>query len=90
MLEVTPAALVYMRHALQEGGAPPGAAMRLTRGDRGIDIVVDRPHPTDVALKLEGRTVLVIDELLAEAMDGERLAVVEHPSGETELCLEMA
>jgi hypothetical protein len=87
MLEVAPQALRFLSRALRERQVPAGVAMRLTRDANGLAVAPDRPRPEDRDFDLGDETVLVVDQELADAMSGQRLSILEDPSGQVELHL---
>lgn len=68
MLDVTKAALERMAHRLARKGIANGAALRFKRREGGWTLCLDREAPGDTAFAHDGRTVLVLDADVAQAM----------------------
>lgn len=68
MLTVTDAASERFARMLTELQAPSDAAIRMVLEQNGLRIRVDRPAPSDVQFKHQGRTVLVLDQQMSQIL----------------------
>lgn len=87
MLEVTEETLRFLSRALREREAPDDVAMRLSRRSGSLEVFPDQEKPGDQGFDVQDRTVLVVAGELAESLDGQRLGLVEDPSGGAQLHL---
>ena len=75
MLTVTPAALECLFTRLDRKKAANDVAMRFTRKENGWKLRPGRARPDDTAFSCQGRTVLVLDPAVVEAMSAMTLDV---------------
>ncbi len=75
MLEVTDQAKAHLAELLEQSGADEEAAVRLTKGDSGLDLVLDTPQPGDQTVEHDGSTVLVLEQQLAELLGSRTLDI---------------
>jgi hypothetical protein len=68
MLAVTKPALERLSRSLTRKGAADGMALRFTRREGGWTLRLDHESPGDTAFSHDGRTVLLLDEAVAQAM----------------------
>ena len=68
MLTVTPGAGVRLVRKLAHKGAKDEMAMRFTRREGGWKLRVDHARPADTAITHEGRIVLLLDQVVSQAM----------------------
>jgi len=86
MLEVTDAALDRMEKMLEEAGAPPTVAVRLTLSEDEPRLQADRVRASDEVFHKEDRVVLVVDEATSARLGDKRLTLGE--GGRPELVAE--
>ena len=82
MLTVTPAASKRLLARLGRKKVTDDVAMRFTRTEDGWRLALDQASPDDTAFTHEGRTVLVLDAAVAEAMAAFTLDVRSTAKGE--------
>lgn len=82
MLEMTPTAAEFLYVVLERAQAPSEAAIRLEIDGDALTSRIDRPRPGDATLEHEGRNVLVLDERVAELLDGITLDVEPGEQGD--------
>jgi hypothetical protein len=68
MFTVTAAALDRLSSKLASKKANDGEAFRFTQRTGGWRLRLDRPRPADTAFSHDGRSVLLLDEAVAQAM----------------------
>lgn len=68
MLTVTEPALERLSHRLTHGGVAAGMALRFKRREGGWTLCVDRESPGDTTFSHAGRTVLLLDADVSQAM----------------------
>jgi len=73
MLEVTDQAKAHLADLLTQSGADDEAAVRLTKGESGLDLVLDHPQPDDEKFEHDGSTVLVLDKQLSDLLGSRTL-----------------
>ena len=91
MINVTTTARDVLQEALQRAGvADEDVAIRLAptpsaanaEGDQvQLGLVLDRPQDGDQVVEHNGRTVLVVDQMIADQLDGATLDAVDTPDG---------
>jgi hypothetical protein len=91
MLEVTQDALIFSQRLLQGRKVPADVCMRLSRNPQTrLELAPDQKRPSDREFDLEGRTVLVVDQSLADELSDQRVYVQNEPEGEAQLRIERA
>jgi len=81
MLAITQSAGDYLTRLLVEAQAPDDKCVRLaTKGDR-LMMQFDKEEPGDTTFSHEGRTVLVVDQELAQGLQGRKITVEEKEGG---------
>lgn len=88
MLTLTEPAGAHLEKLLDEANAPDGAAARFVAGEEGLTLQLDHPKPDDEAHEHDGRTVLLLDEQIAELLTDKRLDLHETGEGPS-LAIEM-
>jgi len=68
MLSVTKPALKRLSRRLVRKGAADGMALRFKRREGGWTLLLDRQSADDTAFSHDGRTVLLLDKTVSEAM----------------------
>jgi hypothetical protein len=68
MLSVTKPALERLSHKLTRRGVAKGMALRFARGEGRWTLLLDRQSAGDTAFSHDGRTVLLLDQAVSEAM----------------------
>ena len=68
MLSVTKPALERLSHKLTRRGVAEGMALRFARQDGRWTLLLDRESAGDTSFSHEGRTVLLLDKAVSEAM----------------------
>lgn len=81
MLTMTEAAGDHLQTLLEKSNAPDDAALRFVPGQQGLEITMDKPRDNDQQLEHAGRTVLLLDEQLAEKLDGHQLDAKQTEQG---------
>ena len=81
MLEMTPTAGEFLYTVLERAQAPAEVAIRLEIDGDALTSRIDEPRPGDTTLEYEGRNVLVLDERVAELLDGITLDVQPGEQG---------
>lgn len=82
MLDVTPTACEAIHDMLEKGNAPEDVALRLSTQQGGsLGLTPDREAPSDTSFEHSGRTVLVVDEQLANDLDGRTLDATSTDAG---------
>lgn len=80
MLEMTPAAGGYLCAVLERAQAPAETAIRLEIEGDTLTSKLDQARPGDAALAHEGRKVLLLDDRVAQLLDG--ITIDVEPSSE--------
>ena len=75
MLTVTPEACAHMADLLERNRITEPQTIRLVPGEQGLGLRPDAPKPGDATFDHDGRTVLTMDQGLAEQLDGRTLDV---------------
>lgn len=83
MLEMTPTAAEFLYAVLERAQAPSEAAIRLEIDGDALTSRIDRPRPGDARLEHEGRNVLVLDERVAELLEGITIDVAPGEQGDS-------
>ncbi|HEX7009559.1 MAG TPA: hypothetical protein VF184_06225 [Phycisphaeraceae bacterium] len=83
MLTLTETARAHLARLLNEAGAPEDAAARFVAGPQGLTLYLDNLRPGDETFEYEGRTVLVLDEQVADILSERTLDVEETEEGPT-------
>lgn len=86
MLTVTPEACAHMAELIDRNNVPSPQTIRLVPGQQGLGLAPDEPRPGDATFEHDGRTVLAVEQSLAEKLDGRTLDVDES-EGQTLLKL---
>jgi len=81
MFTVTVAALDRLSSKLTSKKANDGEAFRFTQRTGGWRLRLDRPHPADTAFSHDGRSVLLLDSAVSQAMANLTLDVRRTDSG---------
>ena len=81
MLTLTDSAGDHLIGLLEKANAPDDAAVRLVISDNGLAMRADRPQPDDVTFEHNGKTVLIAQREVADALDGRTLDTTETPDG---------
>ena len=81
MLTVTEPARAHFAQMLVEAQAPGNAAVRFVRTKQGIGLELDVARPSDTPFAHEGRTVLVLDEVVTELLADKTLDVESAGEG---------
>lgn len=82
MLAMTPTAGEFLHAVLERAQAPAEAAIRLEIDGETLTSRIDHPRPGDATLEHEGRNVLVLDERVAELLDGITIDVQPGEQGD--------
>jgi len=83
MLEMTPTAGEFLHAVLERVQAPTKVAIRLEIDGDVLTSRIDEPRPGDTTLEHEGRNVLVLDERVAELLDGITIDVQPGEQGDS-------
>ena len=81
MFVLTDAAREHLRSLLDQAEAPQGADARVVHEEEGLTLSIDQPREDDERFEYEGRTVLLLDPQVAEALDGQTLDVEQGEDG---------
>jgi len=81
MLTVTGPAAEHLAKLLSEAEAPEGTAARFIANQEGLSLQVDSPKPEDQTIEHNGKTVLLLDEQVAELLDDKTLDLEETDEG---------
>jgi Fe-S cluster assembly iron-binding protein IscA len=81
MVTVTDAAGAHMAQLLEQIDAKEDVVIRLVLDERDIMPTMDQPRVGDTAFSYKGKTVLVLDALVAEAMADHTLDIEEAEDG---------
>ena len=82
MLQITPTAGEFLYAVLERSQAPAEAAIRLEIDGNELTSRLDQPRPGDATLAYEGRNVLVLDERVAQLLDGITIDVQPGAQGD--------
>ena len=83
MLQITPTAGEFLSAMLERSQAPAEAAIRLEIDGDELTSRLDQPRPGDATLAHEGRNVLILDERVAELLDGITIDVEPGAQGDS-------
>lgn len=86
MLAVSQAAGDYLARLLVEADAPEDKCIRIASKGDHLTLQFDEHEPGDAAYSHDGKMVLVVDEALAQRLDGRQIAVEQH-EGKSQLVL---
>jgi hypothetical protein len=75
-----------MADLIERNNIPEPQAIRLVPGQQGLGLAPDAPRPGDATFEHDGRTVLTMEQDLAEKLDGRTLDV-DQADGQTQLKL---
>jgi len=81
MLTVTPEAGELLTNLLEKSEAPEGAAARFVMGSQGLQMGVDEPKDEDEVFEHDGKTVLVLEPQLSDALADKSLVVTQGEQG---------
>jgi len=81
MLTLTPQASEHLANLLNESDAPDEAAVRLVVREQGLALATDEPKPEDTTFDHDGKTVLVLDQQVAEALADRTIDVEDSAQG---------
>ena len=81
MLTVSPAASERLSQILVDEECPEDIAIRLVLEDNTITMALDHQAADDTTFEHDGRTVLLLDQQVAELLQEETLNVEDTPSG---------
>jgi len=81
MLTLTDAASEHLAKLLDESDVPDEAAVRLVVREEGVALAADQPKPEDTTFEHNGKTILVLDEQVAEALNDRTLDVEDTEQG---------
>jgi Fe-S cluster assembly iron-binding protein IscA len=82
MLNVSDAALSHLATMLDGvEGAPDEAAIRLVAQPQGLGMAVDTPNDGDHTVEHDGRVVLLVDDQVANMLDGRTMDLQETEQG---------
>ncbi|TAK33328.1 MAG: adhesin [Chloroflexota bacterium] len=71
MITLTESAVDALREILDTSQAPADQGIRLVmQGPGQLGLAIDGPHDGDQVVESEGRTVFLVDQSLASALDG--------------------
>jgi Fe-S cluster assembly iron-binding protein IscA len=87
MLTLTDAATEHIANLLDETDTPDDTAIRLVASEEGLAMVADNAKPEDTTFDHDGKTVLVMDQQVADALDGRTLDVAETDEGNKSLAI---
>jgi Fe-S cluster assembly iron-binding protein IscA len=86
MLDVTDGAKQHLVQLMSDNEVPDEGAVRIVVHEDALTLAADEPRPGDATFDLEGRTVLVMEQAIADHLDGKTLDVEATEEG-TELKL---
>ena len=81
MLTLTDAAAVHLTELLTAAEAPDDVAVRCVRSEEGLALQMDSERPGDDTFAHEGRTVLLLDSDVSEALTDRTLDVEDSVDG---------
>lgn len=81
MLTMTHPAAEHLKQLLQEVDAPQDAAARFVASSDGLSLQLDHPRDGDESYNHDGRTVLLIDEQIADLLSDRTLDLEETDEG---------
>lgn len=80
MFTVTDDARAHLKTILEDNNVPDEQSVRLFLGSNGLGLTPDAENEQDTTFDHDGRTVLVVDQTLAEQL-GERTMDIEQTEG---------
>jgi Fe-S cluster assembly iron-binding protein IscA len=81
MITLTDAASSHLATLLEESDVPEENAVRLVMGAEGLALATDEPGPEDTKFEHNGKTVLVLDAQVTEALGDRTLDVEDTENG---------
>jgi hypothetical protein len=81
MLTVTEAAGVYLTQILDQANAANDTAVRFVAEENTLTPYLDNARPGDATFDHDGRTVLVLDEGISQALTNKTLDVEDAATG---------
>lgn len=81
MLSVTEPASSHLEKLLDKAQAPDGAAARFVASEEGLTLQLDHPKPEDETHEHEGRTILLLDQQVAELLSDKTLDLQDTEQG---------
>lgn len=81
MLTVTTQAKAYLSQLLDKSKRSDDHAIRLAQTGEGMQMSIDEQQPADVAFEHDGKTVLVVEQQVAESLDQRELVVEDSDQG---------
>ena len=87
MLNASDAACAFISELLTFEGAPDESAVRIVIEENELSIKLDKEKPGDKTYLHEGKTVLLVDAKMSQALDGKTLDVEDTAEG-TKLTVE--
>lgn len=87
MLSVTDAACEHFAQMLDQANAPEGTSIRLVAKEEGLGIQPDSSREGDSTYDHDGRTVLVVEERIAQGLGEHTIDVEGQTEGEPRLVI---
>lgn len=87
MLQMTDRAAEALKTSLMEVDDAGNACVRIGVGEQGLSLSVDQERPEDFTIEYEGKTLVVLDSVLADRLSDRKIDFVEH-EGAPQLVLE--
>jgi Fe-S cluster assembly iron-binding protein IscA len=81
MLTVTDNARAHLTQLIEESNAPEDMAIRFVLDDKQIAPKLDSVHTDDATFDHNGRTVLILDENISQALTSHTLDVQDTDAG---------
>ena len=81
MINLTDAASEHLANLLEESDVPDENAVRLVMGAEGLSLATDEPGEADTKFDHNGKTVLVLDAQVTEALGDRTLDVEDTENG---------
>jgi Fe-S cluster assembly iron-binding protein IscA len=81
MLTVTEAASGHLAELLTDAEAPEGVAVRFVRQEDGLAMSMDNPQSGDTTFEHEGRTVLALEDEVAQLLTQNTLDIEDSDDG---------
>jgi len=81
MLTVTTQAKAYLSQLLDRSKRSEEHAIRLAQTGEGMQMSIDEQQSADVTYEHEGKTVLVVEQEVAEALDQRELVLEDSEKG---------
>lgn len=75
MLTITDAAGTQLTEIIDEHTAPEDidTAVRFMQGEKGLEMTLDKPREGDTKVEHDGRVVVVLEEMISQALEGKTL-----------------